>query len=203
MRYAFIAAHRQQHPVRVLCKMLSVHPSGFYAWVKEPVSHRALEDARQTGLVKKAWNDSGKVYGYRKIYDDLIDMGEVVSENRVARLARIAGIQAQIGYKKKPSVYGGKPSVVVDNTLDRQFGADAPDRVWVTDITYLRIHEGFAYLCVVIDLFSRGVVGWAVQSRQTSEFAVQALLMAIWRRKGPSQQRNVRRHRIRADFWRA
>ncbi len=183
MRYAFIDAHRQQHPVRVLCKMLSVHPSGFYAWVKEPLSQRAIEDQRQTKLLKKAWHDSGKVYGYRKIYDDLIDMGEAVSENRVARLARLAGIQAQIGYKKKPGVYGGKPSVVVDNTLDRQFGVDAPDRVWVTDITYLRTHEGFAYLCVVIDLFSRRVVGWAVHSRQTSELAVQALLMAVWRRK--------------------
>ena len=183
MRYAFIDAHRQQHCVRVLCKMLSVHPSGFYAWVKEPLSQRAQEDRRQTKLVKKAWKDSGKVYGYRKIHDDLIDMGEVVSENRVARLARIAGVQAQIGYKKKPGVYGGKPSVVVDNTLDRQFATNAPDRAWVTDITYLRTHEGFAYLCVAIDLFSRRVVGWAIQSRQTSELAVQALLMAIWRRK--------------------
>jgi len=77
--------------------MLSVHPSGVYASVKEPLSQRAIEDQRQTRLPKKAWKDSGKVYGYRKIYDDLIDMGEAVSENRVARLARLAGIQAQIG----------------------------------------------------------------------------------------------------------
>jgi len=159
--------------------MLGVQPSGFYAWVKEPLSHRALEDERQTKLVKDAWNESGKIYGYRKIYDDLVDMGEAVSENRVARLARLAGIQAQIGYKKKPGMYGGKPSVVVDNTLDRQFTVDVPDRAWVTDITYLRTHEGFAYLCVIIDLFSRRVVGWAVQSRQTSELAVQALLPLV------------------------
>ncbi len=183
MRYAFIDAHRQQHPVRILCKILSVHPSGFYAWMKEPLSRRALEDERQTALAKQAWNESGKVYGYRKIHDDLIEMGEAVSEKRVARLARLAGIQAQIGYKKKPGVYGGKPSVVVDNTLDRQFAVDAPDRACVTDIAYLRTHEGFAYLCVIIELFSRRVVGWAVHSRQTSELAVQALLMAIWRRK--------------------
>lgn len=163
--------------------MLNVHPGGFYAWVKEPLSRRAQKDRRQIKLVKKAWKDSGKIYGYRKIYDDLIDMGETVSENRVARLARIAGIHAQIGYKKKPGVHGGKPSVAVDNTLDRQFTVDVPDRAWVTDIAYFRTHEGFAYLCVVIDLFSRCVVGWAVQSRQTSELAVQALLMAIWRRK--------------------
>lgn len=106
-------------------------------------------------------------------------MGEAVSENRVARLARLAGIQAQVGYKKKPGVYGGKPSVVVNNTLDRQFAVDAQDRAWVTGITYLQTHEGFPYLRVVIDLFSRRIVGWAVQSRQTSELAVQALLMAI------------------------
>lgn len=171
MRYAFIDAHRQQHPVRVLCKKLSVHPSGYYAWVKEPLSQRALEDQRQSKLAKKAWNDRGKVNGYRKIHDDLIDMGEEVSENRVARLAHLAGIQTQIGYKKKPGVFGGKPFVVVDNTLDRQFTVDAPDRAWVTDITYLRTHEGFAYLCPrhclsdqrrsngsIIDLFSRRVV---------------------------------------------
>lgn len=85
-------------------------------------------------------------------------MGEAMSDNRVARLTRLAVIQ---GYKKKPEVDGGKPSVVVDNTIDRQFTIDAPDHAWVTDITYFRTHEGFAYLCVIIYLFSRRVVGWA------------------------------------------
>lgn len=165
--------------------MLGVHPSGFYAWLKEPLSLRALEDERQTKLVKDAWNDSGKIYGYRKIYDDLVEMSEAVSESRVARLARLAGIQAQIGYKKKPGVYGGKPSVVVDNTLDRQFTVEAPDRAWVTDITYLRTHEGFAYLCVVLDLHSRRVTDWAVSSRMKRDLAIRALKMAIALRQPP------------------
>ena len=104
-----------------------------------------------------------------KIYDDLIDMGEVISENRVARLARIAGVQAQIDYMKKPGVYRGKPSGVMDNRLDRPFAVDARDRAWVTNITFLRAHWGFAYLCVVIDLFSQPVAGWADQSRQNSQ----------------------------------
>jgi transposase InsO family protein len=82
--------------------------------------------------------------------------------NRIARLARLAGIKAQIGYKRRPGSYGGKPSVVVDNTLARQFDVDAPDRAWVTDITYIRTQEGFAYLAVVIDLFSRRVIGWSI-----------------------------------------
>lgn len=109
--------------------------------------------------MNEAWKDSGKAYGYRNIYDDLIEMGETASENRVARLARHAVIQAQIGCKKKPGVYGSKPYVVVDNTLDRQFTVDATDRAWITEITYLRTHEGFAYLCVAIDLFSLRVAG--------------------------------------------
>ena len=103
--------------------------------------------------------------------------------NRVARLTRLAGIKAEIGYKRRPGKYGGRPSVVVDNTLDRQFDVEAADRAWVTDITYIRTVEGFAYLAVVIDLYSRRVIGWAMQSRQTTDVVLQALLMAVWRRK--------------------
>ena len=187
MRYAFIEAHRTEFSVRSMCRVLMVHFSGFYAWLKEPLSARALEDARQTELIQQAWADSGKVYGYRKLADDLRDAGETCSENRVARLASIAGIAAQIGYKRRPGRYGGKPAVVADNTLDRQFEVNAPDRVWVTDITYIRTHEGWSYLAVAIDLFSRRVVGWSMQSRMTTDLALQALLAAVWRRK-PKQK---------------
>jgi len=112
-----------------------------------------------------------------------MDMGETCCPNRVDRLAQIAGIRAQIGYKKRPGKYGGKPSLVVDNTLDRQFDVEAPDKAWVTDITYIRTHEGFAYLAVVLDLFSRRVVGWAMHGRQTTNVVLQALLAAVRRRK--------------------
>lgn len=166
-----------------MCRVLGVHFSGFYAWVKNPLSLRSLEDERQTKLIVKAWKDSGKVYGYRKIHDDLIDMGESVSENRVARLAKLAGICAQIGYKTKPGNYAGKPSVFVDNTLDRQFDVDAPDTAWVSDITYIKTREGWLYLAVIIDLYSRRVVGWATQPRQPTDLVIRALLMAVWRRK--------------------
>jgi putative transposase len=142
------------------------------------------QDARQTGLIRQAWSESGKVYGYRKLADDLRDQGgEQVCENRIARLAGLAGIAAQIGYKRRPGRYGGKPAVVTSNTLDRQFDVDAPDTVWVTDITYIKTHEGWLYLAVVIDLFSRRVVGWSAQTRMTTDLALQALLAAVWRRK--------------------
>jgi putative transposase len=166
-----------------MCRVLMVHVSGFYAWLKEPLSQRAQDDERQTELIRQAWGDSGKVYGYRKLTDDLRDQGERVSENRVARLASLAGISAQIGYRRRPGRYGSKPAVVATNALDRQFDVDVPDRVWVTDITYIKTHEGWLYLSVVIDLFSRRVVGWSMQSRMTTDLAVQALLAAVWRRK--------------------
>lgn len=183
MRYAFVAEHRGQFSVRAMCRCLRNQPSGFYAWLQAPLSQRAQEDKRQTKMLLNAWTDSGKVYGYRKLHDDLLEQGESICPNRVARLAQLAGIKAQIGYKRRPGSYGGKPSVVVDNTLDRQFDVEAPDRVWVTDITYIRTQEGFAYLAVVIDLYSRRVIGWSMQSRQTTDVVLQALLMAVWRRK--------------------
>ena len=173
-----------------MCRCLRVQVSGFYAWLKAPLSQRAQEDARQTELLRKAWTDSGRVYGYRKLHDDLLDQGETSCPNRVARLSRLAGIKAQIGYKRRPGSHGGKPSDVVDNTLARQFDVAAPDKAWVTDITYIRTLEGFAYLAVVIDLFSRRVIGWSLQSRQTTDVVLQALLMAVWRRKPQTKVRS-------------
>jgi len=85
-----------------MCRCLRLHPSGFYAWLKSPLSLRALEDQRQTDLLKTAWEESGNIYGYRKLHDDLCDQGETCCPNRVARLARLAGISAQIGYKRRP-----------------------------------------------------------------------------------------------------
>ena len=102
MRYAFIEQHRPVFSIRAMCRSLAVQPSGFYAWLRNPFSSRATEDKRQTELIKEAWKDSGKVYGYRKLHDDLRDQGETCCPNRVARLARLAGVKARIGYKRRP-----------------------------------------------------------------------------------------------------
>ncbi len=180
MKYTFIKVHRPQFSVRIMCRMLRVHPSGFYAWLKRQFNMRAGEDKRQTNMLQEAWEDSGKVYGCRKLHDDLRDQGETCCLNRVARMA---GSKAQIGYKRCPGKYSGKSSIAVDNTLDRQFDVTASDKVWVTDITYVKTYERFAYLSVVIDLYSCRVVGWVMQIRQTTDLVLQALLMAVWRRK--------------------
>lgn len=183
MRYGFIRDHRKQFRIRTMCRVLDVHPSGFYAWLKCPHSPRAQEDRRQTGLIKQAWLESGCVYGYRKIHADLRDLGEDCGVNRVHRLMRQAGIKAEVGYNRRRGHYGGKPAVVAPNALDRQFDPNKPNQAWVTDITMIRTYEGWLYLAVVVDLYSRQVVGWSMQPQMRTDLVLKALLMAVWRRK--------------------
>ena len=183
MRYAFIRSEIPNHSVRRLCKMMAVHPSGYYAWCITPESKRVIEDRRLLGPIKQSWLESGAVYGYRKVSDDLIELGETCGKNRVYRLMHKEGIRAQIGYRRRPGPRGGPSSVVAPNHLQRQFDVAEPNRVWVTDITYIRTYEGWLFLAVVLDLFSRQVVGWSMQPRMDRELALNALLMAVWRRQ--------------------
>lgn len=175
--------YRHEHQVRTLCRVMRVQRSGYYAWLKSPESNRVKDDRRLLGLIKQAWLESGGVYGYRKVYRDVRDWGETCGRHRVARLMRQEGLRAQVGYGRRPGMRGGRPATVAPNRVQQQFDVREPNRVWVTDITYIRTHEGWLYLAVVLDLFSRQVVGWSMQSRMTSGLVIQALLMAVWRRK--------------------
>lgn len=179
-------AHAQEFRLRTMCRVLRVQVSGYYAWLRSPRSTRSREDARLLGLIKHAWLEAGGVYGYRKIAHDLRDLGERCSRHRVARLMRSEGLRAQVGYGRRPRPHGGKPATVAPNRLQQRFDVAAPNTHWVTDITYLRTHEGWLYLAVVLDLYSRQVVGWAMQPRMHTDLVLQALLAAVWRRKpGP------------------
>lgn len=169
--------------MRRLCRMMAVHPSGYYAWCRNRLSERARDDQRLLGLIRHAWLESGGVYGYRKIHQDLREAGEACGKHRVARLMRREGLRSQTGYRHRPGCYGGTPAVVSPNHLDRRFEVASPNVAWVTDITYIRTYEGWLYLSVVIDLFSRQVVGWSMKSRMTTDLALDALLAAVWRRK--------------------
>ncbi|WP_148906471.1 IS3 family transposase [Escherichia coli] len=186
LRYAFIRDNTCCWPVRLLCRVLDVHPSGFYAWLQQPHSQRHQADLRLTGQIKQFWLESGCVYGYRKIHLDLRDSGQQCGVNRVWRLMKRIGIKAQVGYRS-PRARKGEASIVSPNRLQRQFNPDAPDERWVTDITYIRTHEGWLYLVVVVDLFSRKIIGWAMQSRMTKDIVLNALLMAVWRRNPQKQ----------------
>jgi putative transposase len=182
MRYTFIRANSTVWPVRWLCRLLEVHPSGYYAWQKHPRSAGTIVNQRLTGLIKQFWLESGGVYGYRKIHCDLRDIGEQCGENRVYRLMRAAGLRAQVGYRR-PRHRSGPASVLAPNRLQQKFEVANPNDTWVTDITHIRTHEGWLYLAVVIDLYSRKVVGWSMHSRIKKELVLNALLMAVWRRK--------------------
>ncbi|HAN4350658.1 TPA: IS3 family transposase [Escherichia coli] len=186
LRYAFIRDNARCWPVRLLCRVLDVHPSGFYAWLQQPHSQRHRADLRLTGQIKQFWLESGCVYGYRKIHLDLRDSGQQCGVNRVWRLMKRVGIKAQVGYRS-PRARKGEANIVSPNRLQRQFNPDAPDERWVTDITYIRTHEGWLYLAVVVDLFSRKIIGWPMQSRMTKDIVLNALLMAVWRRNPQKQ----------------
>lgn len=170
-----------------MCRVLEVQRSGFYAWLKQPKSLRTQEDDRLLGKIKQFWIESGFAYGYRNITKNLKEDGEGCGPNRVHRIMKMAGIRSQRGYKRHPGFKGGGISHVAPNTLDRQFDADEPNKVWVTDFTYIRTYEGWLYLTVVIDLFSRQVVGWSMKHNPRADLVIDALLMAIWRRR-PTQR---------------
>lgn len=182
MRYAFIKDNQQTCSIRRLCKLFEVHPSGYYQWLNAPLSKSTKRNQKQSGLIKQFWLESGGVYGYRKIYSDMLEVGEKIGINRVHKLMKSAGIKAQVGYRK-PRHKTSVPNITTPNVLNRAFDVKHPNHSWVTDITYIRTHEGWLYLAVVVDLFSRKVIGWSMQSMITKELAIDALLMAVWRRK--------------------
>ncbi|MCR6625757.1 MAG: IS3 family transposase [Pseudoxanthomonas sp.] len=184
-KYAFMRAHAREFRLVAMCRVLGVQRSGYYAWLRHGASAREREDQRLLGLIKHHWLASGTVYGYRKITLDLREAGEQCSRHRVLRLMRAEGLRAQVGYGRKPRHRGG-PAGVVANVLNRDFGPQAPNKVWVTDITYIRTYEGWLFLAAVMDLYSRQIVGWATASTMTSDLVLQALVAAAWRRKpGP------------------
>ncbi|MEE2652904.1 MAG: IS3 family transposase [Pseudomonadota bacterium] len=182
LRYAFIKEHSEQWATHWLCSILDVHPRDFYAWQRQLKSGRAIEDERLSGLIKQLWLESGAVYGYRKIHIDLRECGERCSPNRVHHLMKGAEIRAQVGYRKlryKP----GNVHRATPNILQRQFSPEEPNESCLTDIPHTCSQEGWLYLAVVMDFFSRQITGWSMQSTITKDLALDALLMAVWRHK--------------------
>lgn len=165
-----------------MCRVLKVHRSGFYAWKTSPLSKRAIADEKLLTDIKRSYNDSYGIYGSPRIHRDLREAGHHCGVKRVARLMAQAKLKSVRGYRK-PRYKSGKPAVAAPNRLNRQFAVEQPDNAWVTDITYIRTYEGWLYLTVVIDLFSRGVVGWSMKPTMATDSVLDALMMAVWRRK--------------------
>ena len=166
-----------------MCKLLEVRRSGFYAWLKDPESQRKQRDRDLSGKIKQFWLESGCAYGYRNIHRDLKDSGEFVGKNRVYRIMKSEKICSERGYKRHKGFKSGHEVKVAPNKLARQFNPSRPNHSWVTDFTYIRTHEGWLYLTIVIDLFSRQVIGWSMKNSPKADLVIDALLMAVWRRK--------------------
>lgn len=158
IKYAFIKAHRREFDTAVMCRLLDVSRSGFYAWLQNPLSERAREDQRLLALIVAAHTARHGIYGAPRIFLDLREAGETCSKHRVARIMRVHHIKARYGYHA-PRYARGVPALLTPNMLQRSFTVEQPNRAWVTDITYVRTWEGWLYLAVVMDLYSRRIVG--------------------------------------------
>jgi putative transposase len=180
--YKFIDANRDQYSVKLMCQVLEVTRAGFYAWCKKPLSNRSLEDTRLLRLIRASFTASHGIYGAPRVFLDLREAGETCSKHRVARLMRQNNLRALHGYRTR-RVAVSKSSVLIPNVLQRQFTVTRPNKAWVTDITYIRTWEGWLYLAVVMDLFSRKIVGWAVSSTIHREVVLDAITMAVRRRR--------------------
>ena len=180
--YEFIKANRDQYDVKMMCRVLEVTRNGYYAWLHEPISHRAQEDARLLRLIRASFVASHGVYGAPRVFLDLREAGETCSKHRVARLMRVNKIRAVGGYRMRHRS-ASKPSELVPNVLLRNFDVTSPNKAWVTDITYVRTWQGWLYLAVVMDLFSRMIIGWATRPTIGRELVLDAILMAVRRRR--------------------
>jgi putative transposase len=174
--------HHGQFRLTSMCRVLKVHRSGYYAWLAQPKSLRAMADETLMVEIKQFFEDSHGTYGSPRIHRDLREHGIPCGQKRVARLMRQSRLRSVRGYKR-PRYKAGKPATAAPNRLERQFTVAGPDQVWVTDITYIRTYEGWLYLAVVLDLYSRAVVGWAMKATLATELALDALTMAVWRRR--------------------
>jgi putative transposase len=180
--YEFMKANRKEHGVQTMCCLLDMHRSGYYAWLKKPVSDRAQEDSRLLRLIRASFVASHGIYGAPRIFLDLREAGETCSKHRVARLMRVNGIRAVRGYRVRQHS-ATKPSALIPNSLQRNFTISKPNTAWVTDITYIRTWQGWLYLAVVMDLFSRKIVGWATKPTIGRELVLDAVMMAVRRRR--------------------
>lgn len=165
-----------------MCRVLRIQRSGYYAWKARPKSARVLADEALLESIKASFDDSLGIYGSPRVHCDLREAGIACGEKRVARLMRQAQLRSVRGYKR-PRYRVGMPATTAPNRLQREFTVAQPDQVWVTDITYIRTYEGWLYLTVVLDLYSRAVVGWSMKATMTTELVLDALMMAVWRRR--------------------
>lgn len=182
MKYAFIRSHRKEYKITRMCEVLEVSTSGYYDWRDRPESRRRRENRVLTEKIKRSHQSSRGIYGSPKIHEDLVAEGETCSVNRVARLMKAADIQSKLARKFVVTTDSKNTLRPASDLVQRQFTVDKPDTSWVSDTTFIGTREGWLYLAVILDLFSRQVIGWAMSHHNNTKLVQDALTMAIWRR---------------------
>jgi putative transposase len=183
VRFEFIDEHQKEFPVRLLCELLEVSRSGYYAWIDRPASARAGRREQLAEKIIEIHIKARRLYGSPRVYQELLRQGEKVSLNTVASIMKERNIHSKMRRKFRVMTTDSRHgNPIAPNTLDRQFKADLPDQKWCTDITYVPTSQGRLYLAAVIDLHSRKIVGWSMQEHLMSDLCQDALRMALARR---------------------
>jgi putative transposase len=185
VRFAFIAAEKAHFPVTKLCRLLEVSRSGYYAWRQRKPSQRARRDRQLSAKVRVVHATNGGCYGSPRVYRELKAEGEQVSRKRVARLMRDQGLVGRQRRRFRKTTDSNHQELIAPNLVNRRFEAEGPNQLWAADITYVRTWEGWLYLAVVLDLYSRRVVGWATADHLRTELALEALRKAWLIRRPP------------------
>ncbi len=185
MRYRFIAAEKALYPIALLCRLLQVSRSGYYAWCRRKESRRKAANRALLKQIERIHQQSQRRYGSPRIHQALQAEGVPAGRHRVARLMRQAGIHAQRRRPYRRTTDSAHDQPVAPNVLQRDFHSETPNEKWAADITYIPTQEGWLYLAVVLDLYARRVVGWAMSERLKEDLTLQALDMAIRQRQPP------------------
>lgn len=187
MKYVFIENHQAEFNIKAMCRVLQVARSGWYVWHqrRHQINRRQRFRLVCDNVVREAFSDAKQRYGAPRLTDELRAQGYQFNVKTVAASQRRQGLRAKASRRFRPVSYREHGLPVSENLLKQDFYASGPNQKWVGDITYLRTGEGWLYLAVVIDLWSRSVIGWSMSSRMTAQLACDALQMALWRRKCP------------------
>ena len=185
MKFAFIHAEKARLSTRRLCAALNVSRSGYYAWVGRPPSGRAVGDAKLIPVIRACYAKSRATYGSPRILRDLRALDYRIARKRVARLMRQEGLSARPPRRYRATTDSKHTLPIAPNVVARRFHADGPNRVWVTDMTYVWTWEGWLFLAAIVDVFSRRIVGWAVADHLRTELPLEALGMALGIRQPP------------------
>jgi putative transposase len=183
MKYQFIQENQPDHDVELMARLLKISRSGYYAWMERPICNRSRENSKLIKEIRSIQKGTRYTYGSPRVTKELKRRGFRVGHNRIARLIRENGLGRRLKKPFRSTTDSNHDSSISENLLNRDFGVAGPNMIWVSDLTFISTAEGWLYLCVIIDLYSRKVVGWSMDSRMKADLVIQTFLMAFMRRK--------------------